>query len=313
MTLPAPSLDEAQPQKHQLLQSAVRKELLNSVFPQIQAAFAPQVVRYGNTNPNINKSDGSHGASVEWKVSCYMEVSHDGGAMQKDVQPSAEMLHVCKPLLERADAAFTEFYTRLHGKRSIRKLVRMQSFVTRYRPGAQEAGLLRHIDGAHVDGSLILALSGADGTGAPIDVPFGGGGVTVWEKRSGVEHAFEYPMLAGDVCALDNYVWHQGNPIHSGERWALVIFYQTKGDEKRQHRLAHIVLNMARQVREDEAHKAVAAARAAAASDAAATSATDRKSSAAEQGAVRGARGARWAIGTLLALAVVVTLRRPVR
>ena len=32
-----------------------------------------------------------------------------------------------------------------------------------------------HIDGAHVDGSIILAL--------PTDFPFEGGGVTVWEQQ----------------------------------------------------------------------------------------------------------------------------------
>jgi hypothetical protein len=67
----------------------------------------------------------------------------------------------------------------------VRKLTRLQSFVTRYRPHAQEAGLLRHIDGASVDGSLILALSGADGGGGPTDIAFEGGGVTVWEGGDG--------------------------------------------------------------------------------------------------------------------------------
>ena len=35
-------------------------------------------------------------------------------------------------------------------------------------------------------------------------------------------------MRPGDICFLDNYVWHQGDPITAGERWSLVIFYRTK-------------------------------------------------------------------------------------
>jgi hypothetical protein len=72
------------------------------------------------------------------------------------------------------------------------------------------------------------------------------------------EVAFEYAMRPGDLCLLDNYVWHQGNPIRAGERWALVVFYQTRAST--QNRLARIVLHMARQVREREAAAAAAAA-----------------------------------------------------
>lgn len=292
---PAPPFEA---QRHRVLPGAVPTEELNSAFPRILAAFEPHVVRYGNTNPNISKADGSHGESVEWRVSCYMEVSHDGGARQKHVKPSAEMLSACRPLLERCDAIFSDFYRSLHGKRSIRRLVRMQSFVTRYRPNPQEAGLLRHIDGANVDGSIILALTGADGSGAPIDVPFTGGGVTVWERQpSGVEAAFHHPMLAGDVCALDNYVWHQGNPIRSGERWALVVFYQTKGDN-RQHRLANIVLQMAKQVKQDEAVRAAAEA------EAARTAAEAEAARAQRAGALR----IRLAMGCALGAAAAVAL-----
>lgn len=248
------------PRRHSLRQGAVPKEELNRIFPQLRAAFHPQTVRYGNTNPNIRKSDGEHGESIEWKVSCYLEISSSGGgAKQKGVQTSQELRDICAPLLEHCDRAFVDFYTALHGAGSITALKRMQSFVTRYRPNPNESGLLRHIDGANVDGSIILALTGADGSGAPIDVPFTAGGVTVWEREPGnaEEVAFEYPMRAGDVCALDNYIWHQGNPITSGERWALVIFYQTKAHND-QHRLANIVVNMARQIKAETAAAKVA-------------------------------------------------------
>jgi hypothetical protein len=42
------------------------------------------------------------------------------------------------------------------------------------------------------------------------------------------ELEWRYPMSAGDICCLDNFVYHQGNPISSGERWAFVIFYRCK-------------------------------------------------------------------------------------
>ena len=73
-----------------------------------------------------------------------------------------------------------------------------------------------------VDGSLILAL--------PTDDEWrgSGGGVTVWEGPEEDEVQWDCPMSPGDICYLDHYVWHQGNPITAGERWALVIFYRTK-------------------------------------------------------------------------------------
>ena len=122
----------------------------------------------------------------------------------------------------------------------------------RYRPLPNENALLRHIDGAHVDGSVILAL--------PTDCPWEGGGVTVWEPKphsaqqqqqqqqqqqsaplqplglqeaapvgeplqqppqpagmtageaagsNAHETSFSYGMAPGDLCLLDNAVWHQ--------------------------------------------------------------------------------------------------------
>ena len=198
------------------------------------------------------------------QVSSYMELDPSlGGQMQKQVTCNKELLEVCLPMLEACDAQFSEWYRSKKGPNSIHKLVRLQSFITRYRVNPDEsAGLLRHIDGVQVrlllllpqlrlfvvrapigvaatamllpvviilmamlmqvDGSLILAL--------PTDVEWrgNGGGVTVWEGPEEDEVQWDYPMNPGDICFLDNYVWHQGNPITAGERWALVIFYRTK-------------------------------------------------------------------------------------
>ena len=93
------------------------------------------------------------------------------------------------------------------------------------KPG-DSAGLLRHIDGVQVDGSLILALPSDPSGGS--EWRGKGGGVTVWEGPEEDEVQWDYAMDPGDICFLDNYVWHQGNPITAGERWVLVIFYRTK-------------------------------------------------------------------------------------
>ena len=81
----------------------------------------------------------------------------------------------------------------------------MNAFVTRYRPRPDEAELKKHIDGANVDGSVILAL--------PTDEPFQGGKLKVWDGRPTVLH--EYAMAPGDCIFLDARVWHQGCAISS--------------------------------------------------------------------------------------------------
>lgn len=240
--------------RHTLLPEAVDQPYLAELFPVIVAAFAPQVVKYSNTNPDIKKSDGSHGERIDWKASSYMEVDRTTpGAAQRGVAVNQALLKVCTPLLEKCNACFASWYKERHGAGSIHTLVRLQSFITRYRPLPNENALLRHIDGAHVDGSVVLAL--------PTPHPFQGGGLTVWEPKDSAgpsdpsespagpagceeapggegtargcaasteEEAFHYPMPPGDMCLLDNYVWHQGNPITAGERWSLVIFYSVK-------------------------------------------------------------------------------------
>lgn len=49
------------------------------------------------------------------------------------------------------------------------------------------------------------------------------------------------------MCLLDNYVWHQGNPIRSGERWSLVIFYAVR--PATQSRLLRVVARAAAEKR----------------------------------------------------------------
>ena len=205
--------------KHEVKKAAIDPAYLDSLFPVIKELFVPQKVNYSNTNPYIKKEDGKHGEKVQWKVSSYMEVDDSmGGTMQKAVNPDAALLTHCGGMLEQCNVAFAKWYKARHGEDSITELTRLQSFITRYRANPEERGLLRHIDGAQVDGSIVVGL--------PTDCPFEGGGLTVFEGTP--EVAYKYAVRPGDMCLLDNFVWHQGNPITSGERWSLVIFYAVK-------------------------------------------------------------------------------------
>lgn len=79
--------------------------------------------------------------------------------MQKQVQCDLNLRSICLPMLQQCDEHFSRWYCSKKGPDSIHELVRLQSFITRYRVKPDEsAGLLRHIDGVQVDGSVILAL-----------------------------------------------------------------------------------------------------------------------------------------------------------
>ena len=221
-----------EPQQHGVMRDCMPEGFLEELFPKIKEVFQPHVVKYKNTNNYIRKEDAAQSGTggtqekVDWKVSSYMELHGSlGGQMQKQVQCDLRLLSLCLPMLQKCDELFSEWYCSKKGAGAIHELVRLQSFITRYRVNSDEsAGLLRHIDGVQVDGSVILALP-AD---ADKDWRGTGGGVTVWEGPEEDEVQWDYAMEPGDICFLDNYVWHQGNPIKKGERWALVIFYRTK-------------------------------------------------------------------------------------
>lgn len=241
---------ETSPKKHACISSAIPSEVIQEVFANIMQAFKPMRVKYKNTNPHYTVSEKSTGSETKytWKSSCWMEVDeHMGGGMQKKIKPDPAMLEVTQKLLSTCDKVFRKWYEDLHGQSSIYELKRLQSFITRYRPYKNEDGLLRHIDGAQVDGSVILGLPTTD--------PFEGGGVTVWEGTPGVdEKSWSYPILPGDICCLDNFVFHQGNPITKGERWSLVIFYRTQKIEEHFSRWSRVLKNFGRQFKIRQNH-----------------------------------------------------------
>ena len=208
------------PLRHSAIEAALDPRALEAAFGGIAGAFSPQQVDYSNT---------AYGKD-HWQLSCFME--YEGGvALGKvDLRRGALMRRAAEPTLAACDAVFLRWYDSVHPylrAKASRSLVRLQTFVTRYRPHADETHLPRHIDGAGVDGSLVLGL--------PSECGFGGGGLTVWDGEGDAE-LFEYPVGCGDVCLLDSKVWHQSNPVTWGERWVLVIFYRVLTEPR--HRAA---------------------------------------------------------------------------
>ncbi len=198
--------------RHTCIARAVDAAMLERAFDAIRDAFTPQQVDYSNTAYGKN----------HWKLSCFMQYSNGVAAGSVDLAAGAPMLEVCGPILAACDAVFLPWWETLHPcpRGAARELVRLQSFVTRYRPSPDETHLPRHIDGANVDGSLVLGL--------PTYSAFGdSGGLTVWDGENEAEE-FVYPVAAGDAALLDSRVWHQSNPIAFGERWVLVIFYEVR-------------------------------------------------------------------------------------
>ena len=200
------------PLRHAIVHDAVPAEKLAAAFEPIREAFRPHQVDYSNA---------AYGKD-HWNLSCFMEYTNGVATKQLDLSAAEPMRAACAGILADCDACFLAWYDKMHPRPrdATRTLIRMQSFVTRYRPNPDETHLPRHIDGANVDGSLVLGL--------PTYSAFGdSGGLTVWDGENDAE-GFRYPVAAGDACLLDSRVWHQSNPISHGERWVLVVFYEVK-------------------------------------------------------------------------------------
>jgi len=244
------------PLRHGIVHDAVAPEKLQAAFDAIRAAFRPQQVDYSNT---------AYGKD-HWNLSCFMEYTNGVATKKVDLASGQPLMQVCEGILADCDACFLKWYDTLHprAKDSTRTLVRMQSFVTRYRPNPDETHLPRHIDGANVDGSLVLGL--------PTYSEFGdSGGLTVWDGENDAEQ-FRYPVASGDACMLDSRVWHQSNPISHGERWVIVIFYEVKtsGKQKGEAPRGKVVRNLlAKRIKDAAKRKEMTAADAADAADAA--------------------------------------------
>ena len=185
--------------RHALVRGCVSPQLLHERFPRIKGAYTQQALDYGK---NSRYGD-------RWKISCYIVVLEK---WKPKIMPHQPMVDALSDVVDMCCRRFEAWY--LERFERARRASVMNAFVTRYRPKPDEAELKKHIDGANVDGSVILAL--------PTDEPFQGGRLKVWDGRPTALH--EYAMAPGDCIFLDARIWHQGCAITSGARYALVLF-----------------------------------------------------------------------------------------
>lgn len=195
-------LTRRKPTRHKLLPGGaggIDPAWLEALFPTLEACFRPQ--------------QGVKYKGVNWKISCYMELEEAFISGGYQVEPCLPLLEACRPLLDRCDNLFGEWYRHCYGRRKAVP-VRQHSFLTRYLPMKDQDQLRKHIDGKHLDGSVVVRL--------PSNCV--GGSLKCWDGKPTQE--FDYEMGTGDVVLLDRAVWHQAMPVTAGIKWALVIFYK---------------------------------------------------------------------------------------
>lgn len=200
----APGKALVQAIRHELVASVLPQAELEALFPTMKEAYVQQPLDYGR---NSRYADN-------WRISCYTTVME---SWKPKIEAHEPMRRCMSEVIDRCCDAFAKWYCRLKLVPAIDVHV-MNGFVTRYRPIHGENELQRHIDGASVDGSVVLAL--------PTDDPFEGGKLHVWDGKP--QQEYEYAMKPGDAIFLDNAVWHQAKPITTGTRWALVLFIRLR-------------------------------------------------------------------------------------
>jgi hypothetical protein len=197
--------------KHALIPDAVPMEELarafeQGVLPYYREMQLPSYSRYET-----------------WTQSSYMEI-HPRWTPQPPI--NAQMYAHLQGVQERCRRVFAQWYCDLHGLQEV-EVTTLNSFVTKYVPATGKSEFGKHVDGARVHGSLVLAL--------PTDEPHDWPGMLVWDgpKRRGPagrdprpEHL--YQMLPGDALVLDRIVWHHGLPITKGSRFVVVNFYEVR-------------------------------------------------------------------------------------
>ena len=191
------------PTRHKIIKNTdangIKEKWLDELFPSLQKYFVPQAaVKY---------------KGVDWKISCYMELEDSFISGAYKVKPAIQLLENCRPLLDKCDALFGDWYRHCYGFKKA-KPYRVHSFLTRYLPLKDQDQLKKHIDGKHLDGSVVVRL--------PSNCT--GGQLKVWDGKPVQE--FLYEMNSGDVVLLDRAVWHQALPVTQGIKWALVVFYK---------------------------------------------------------------------------------------
>eukprot|EP00434_Breviolum_minutum_P042080 symbB.v1.2.037438.t1/scaffold5434.1/size28417/1 len=190
---------------HALKSAVIKPKRLQNLFPEIKNCYVQQPLDYGR---NSRYGD-------DWRISCYLVVMEN---WKPKIMPHEPMLRCLGDVMNECVRSFETWYCSLKGfKPGSKPFSVMNAFVTRYRPLHGEDELKKHIDGANVDGSCILAL--------PTDEPFEGGALHVWDGKPKQE--LVYKMSPGDCMFMDTKIWHQAKPITSGCRWALVLFLKS--------------------------------------------------------------------------------------
>lgn len=190
--------------RHALVRAGVDGALLWAKFPAMRDAYVQQPLNYGRHSRYGDR----------WRISCYLVVLENA---KPKILPHQPMVECMGEIMTACVRLFEQWYC-YHFDCCAEALV-VNCFVTRYRPKHDENQLKRHIDGANVDGSVILAL--------PTDDPFQGGQLRVWDGAN--QQQFDYPDLRpGDAILLGGRIWHQALPITYGTRYALVLFLKLR-------------------------------------------------------------------------------------
>eukprot|EP00929_Paragymnodinium_shiwhaense_P092571 TRINITY_DN52526_c0_g1_i3.p1 TRINITY_DN52526_c0_g1~~TRINITY_DN52526_c0_g1_i3.p1 ORF type:complete len:347 (-),score=69.90 TRINITY_DN52526_c0_g1_i3:69-1109(-) len=192
--------------RHAVIKELISSQRLQALYPEMVEAYKQQPLDYGRNSRYGDK----------WRISCYLVVMEN---WKPKIQPHLPMLRCLEAVMLECCEGFQEWYCNLKDCRSVDVHI-MNAFVTRYKPIDGEDQLQRHIDGANVDGSVILAL--------PTEDHFHGGALHVWDGKPQRERVYE--MQSGDVMFLDTKIWHQAMPITCGTRYALVLFLKLKTD-----------------------------------------------------------------------------------
>jgi len=182
--------------RHALVRGAVDGASLRGKFAAMKAAYAQQALDYGPQSRYGN----------QWRISCYLVVLEK---WKPKIAPHPPMVAAMGKVMRRCVRAYEDWYASNFDE--TKEATVMNCFVTRY-SGADNQ-LEKHVDGANVDGSVILAC--------PTDDPFQGGALKVWERKK--EYHYD-DMRPGDCIFLEGPLWHQAMPISTGTRYALVLF-----------------------------------------------------------------------------------------
>lgn len=178
-----------------VIKGGVDPKVCDALQPQVEDKFAAVDVNY---------------YGKPWQCSSYTEKFEAFQISMNALEMNEQLLEVIRPMLDKCDEHFNTWFAELHPELDPSLFRRVHSFVTRYLPEEGQTHLRKHVDGKNVDGSAVIQLPSTSE----------GGGLKVWDPEE------EDLMLdSGDIFLLDHGVWHQSNPITSGVRWVIVIFY----------------------------------------------------------------------------------------